>query len=59
VVITTGARTGWLRVSVLLYVRRGQDFAVIGTNFGQPQHPAWTANLLSHPEAAIEVGPCG
>jgi len=40
-----------------LVIRDGDDVALIGTNFGQPKHPAWTANLLAHPDAAVEVGP--
>lgn len=54
---TVGRRSGQPRVSPLLYVRDGDDFAVVGTNFGQHHHPAWTANLLARPEAEIEVGP--
>jgi deazaflavin-dependent oxidoreductase (nitroreductase family) len=54
---TTGAKSGQQRESPLLYVRDGDDFAVVGTNFGQAKHPAWTANLLANPEAAIQVGP--
>jgi deazaflavin-dependent oxidoreductase (nitroreductase family) len=38
-------------------VRDGEDLMLIGTNFGQPKHPAWTANLLAHPDAAVEIGP--
>lgn len=54
---TTGAKSGQARTSPLLYVRDGDDLMVLGTNFGQPKHPAWTANLLAHPDAAVEVGP--
>jgi deazaflavin-dependent oxidoreductase (nitroreductase family) len=54
---TTGARTGLQRVMPLIYLRHGDDFAVVGTNFGQLHHPGWTANLLADPNAAIEVGP--
>ena len=32
------------------------DLLLVGTNFGQPRHPGWTANLLAHPEAVVEVG---
>lgn len=53
---TTGAKSGKARSNPLLYARDGEDFIVTGTNFGQPKHPAWTANLLAHPEAAVEVG---
>jgi len=54
---TTGAKSGLPRSSPLLYVRDGDDLMLLGTNFGQPKHPAWTANLLAHPDAAVEVGP--
>ncbi|HET9070635.1 MAG TPA: nitroreductase/quinone reductase family protein [Acidimicrobiales bacterium] len=54
---TVGRRSGQARVSPLLYLRDGQDFIVVGTNFGQEHHPGWTANLLARPDAEIEVGP--
>ena len=54
---TTGAKSGQKRTTPLLYARDGLDFAVAGTNFGHPAHPGWTANLLAHPAAAIEIGP--
>lgn len=54
---TTGAKTGKRRTSPLFYVRDGDDFVVVGTNFGTEHHPAWTANLLAHPDdAVVEVG---
>ena len=56
VLVTTGARTGARRVSPLLYVRDGDDFVVVGTNFGTEHHPGWTYNLAAHPEAEVEVG---
>jgi deazaflavin-dependent oxidoreductase (nitroreductase family) len=54
---STGAKSGQPRSSPLVYVRDGDDVMLVGTNFGQPQHPAWTANLLAHPEAAVVIGP--
>lgn len=57
VLVTTGKKTGLRRPSPLLYLRDGDDFLVVGTNFGQGHHPAWTANLLAEPRAEIEVGP--
>ncbi|MFE9766128.1 nitroreductase/quinone reductase family protein [Streptomyces sp. NPDC005808] len=30
-----------------------RSWILIGSNFGRPDHPAWTANLLAHPDAAI------
>ena len=54
---TTGAKSGQRRVQPLIYLRDGRDFAIVGTNFGQTHHPGWTANLLAHPQAEVEVGP--
>jgi len=53
---TVGARSGLPRSSALLYLRDSDAFAVVGTNFGQLHHPAWTGNLLARPEAEVEVG---
>ncbi|MBI1378283.1 MAG: nitroreductase family deazaflavin-dependent oxidoreductase [Frankiales bacterium] len=54
---TTGARSGAPRSSPLVYVRDGDDVMLLGTNFGQPKHPGWTANLLAHPQAVVDIGP--
>ena len=53
---TIGAKTGLERTSPLLYARDGDDFLIVGTNFGTTHHPAWSGNLLKNPEAAIVVG---
>lgn len=54
--LSTGAKSGQPRTSPLIYVRDGEDFLVIGTNFGTGHNPAWTGNLLKTPQAAIMVG---
>jgi deazaflavin-dependent oxidoreductase (nitroreductase family) len=53
--VTTGARSGQKRESPLLYVRDGDSFVIVGTNFGGKPHPAWTANLHKTPAAQIVV----
>ncbi len=50
---TTGAKSGLLRETVLMCMPDGKDFVVVGSNFGDELHPAWTANLLAHPEALV------
>jgi len=54
--VTIGGKTGLKRTSPLLYARDGDDFVVVGTNFGTREHPAWTSNLLKNPAAEIVVG---
>jgi deazaflavin-dependent oxidoreductase (nitroreductase family) len=53
---TTGRKSGQTRVSPLLFARDGDSIVVVGSNFGQQHHPAWTGNLLAKPEAVAVVG---
>ena len=50
---TTGARSGLTRQTVLMCLPDGNEFVVVGSNFGDTRHPAWTANLLAHPVALV------
>ncbi|WP_027346433.1 nitroreductase family deazaflavin-dependent oxidoreductase [Hamadaea tsunoensis] len=54
-ITTTGRKSGQPRVQPLVYVPDGEGFAVIGSNWGQAGHPAWSGNLLAHPDAVIRV----
>ncbi|MEU2395776.1 nitroreductase family deazaflavin-dependent oxidoreductase [Streptomyces sp. NPDC007369] len=50
-----GARTGQPRSTPLACMpeESGAGWILIGSNFGRPGHPAWTANLLKHPDAYV------
>lgn len=51
-----GARSGVTRESPLMYTADGHGRALVaGTSFARERHPAWTYNLLAHPEAEISV----
>lgn len=52
---TTGRKSGQRRLSPLLFARDGGTIVVVGSNFGQQHHPAWTGNLLATPEAVAVV----
>jgi deazaflavin-dependent oxidoreductase (nitroreductase family) len=52
---TIGRKSGATRVSPLLFARDGDTVIVVGSNFGQEHHPAWTGNLLANPEAIAVV----
>lgn len=53
---TIGAKSGEPREVVLMYTRDHHGGAIIaGTSFAREKHPAWTYNLLAHPEAAVSV----
>jgi deazaflavin-dependent oxidoreductase (nitroreductase family) len=54
---TTGARTGEPRAASMIYCPEpGGAMLVAGSNFARGAHPAWTANLLAHPDAVVELG---
>jgi deazaflavin-dependent oxidoreductase (nitroreductase family) len=52
---TTGRKSGQPRMSALSYLRDGERLLVLGSNFGQRHHPAWSANLLAEPEAVVAI----
>lgn len=53
---TIGRRTGISRTTPLLYASDGADWVVTASNWGQPRHPEWSANLIANPDAAIKIG---
>jgi len=53
---TIGAKSGEPRDAPLMYTPDGKGRAIVaGTNWAGAKHPAWTANLLAHPDAEITV----
>jgi deazaflavin-dependent oxidoreductase (nitroreductase family) len=55
VLTTTGRTSGQPREAVLLYAVDGDGWVVIGSNWGQERHPAWSGNLLADPHATVTV----
>lgn len=53
---TTGRKSGQRRTVTLLYGTRGPDeYVLIGSNFGQSQHPAWALNLQADPDCVLTI----
>jgi deazaflavin-dependent oxidoreductase (nitroreductase family) len=53
---TTGARTGELRMVVLVYFLLEGRMIVAGSKGGASHHPGWVHNLRATPRAHVEVG---
>jgi deazaflavin-dependent oxidoreductase (nitroreductase family) len=51
--VHTGRASGEERRTPLVFVTAEGGHAVVGTNFGKPDHPHWALNLLATPEAAV------
>jgi deazaflavin-dependent oxidoreductase (nitroreductase family) len=54
-ITTTGRKSRLPRTNPLLYVPDGDDYIVVGSNWGQDQHPAWALNLVADPQAVVTV----
>ena len=53
---TIGARSGEPRDTYLMYTPVGGGRLVVaGMSFARDRHPAWTYNLLAHPDAAVSI----
>lgn len=52
---TTGARSGQRRTVPVLGIPTEGSVAIIASNYGQANHPAWYYNLRSHPDAEVVV----
>lgn len=53
--LTIGAKSGEPRENQVQYVADGSSMLVVGSNWGKPHHPAWTANLLKNPDVQVNV----
>ncbi len=54
VLYSKGAKSGVERESPLETIPRGDGtYLIVGSNFAQESHPAWTYNLLTHPDVEI------
>ena len=40
---------------MLFYLSHGQGYAVVASNAGATQAPAWWLNLQAHPQASVDV----
>ena len=52
---TTGRRSGRTQIVPLIYGIYGDEWVVVGSKGGSPEHPAWFLNLTASPEAAMQV----
>ena len=53
IVTNTGNKTGAVRKTPLMRVKDGDNYVLVGSKGGAPQHPAWVHNLRANPEVEI------
>ncbi|MEU2620398.1 nitroreductase family deazaflavin-dependent oxidoreductase [Streptomyces sp. NPDC007157] len=53
ILTSTGARSGLPRRTPLACMPQEDGWLLVGSNYGRTDHPAWTYNLLKHPDVEI------
>ena len=53
---TIGRKTGKTYTTTLSYYRDGENYLVVGSNWGKETHPGWFHNLQHEPNTTIQVG---
>jgi len=51
-----GAKSGTEYTTPLVYTRSGDDYVIIASKGGSPEHPQWFRNLVASPDVTVEVG---
>ena len=52
---TTGRKSGKPRTTPLIYARDGEDYVIVASNGGDPEHPGWYENLAKDPNVELQV----
>ena len=51
----TGAKSGVVRETPLVYMPDGENVVIVASMGGNPKNPAWYHNLKAHPATTVEV----
>jgi deazaflavin-dependent oxidoreductase (nitroreductase family) len=52
---TEGRKTGRPGTAPLIYARDGDDYVIVASNGGDPEHPGWYRNLVKSPDVEVQV----
>ena len=53
IVTNTGNKSGAIRKTPLMRIRDGDNYVLVGSKGGAPQHPVWVHNLRANPDVEI------
>jgi deazaflavin-dependent oxidoreductase (nitroreductase family) len=51
-----GRRSGQPHRTALIYGRSGDNYIIVASKGGAPEHPQWYRNLVANPEVEVQVG---
>ena len=52
---TKGRKTGEPRTTPLIYAEDGDDYVIVASKGGAPEHPGWYENLAKDPSVELQV----
>ena len=52
---TIGRKSGQPRTTPLRYLRQGEDYMIVASNWGQGKFPAWFYNIQANPAVTMQV----
>jgi deazaflavin-dependent oxidoreductase (nitroreductase family) len=52
---TTGRKSGQQRTTPLIYQQSGDDYVLVASQGGAPDHPAWFKNIEADPNVEVQV----
>jgi deazaflavin-dependent oxidoreductase (nitroreductase family) len=52
---TKGRKTGNATTTPLIYARDGDDYVIVASQGGAPEHPGWYRNLAKDPDVEVQV----
>ena len=52
---TTGRTSGNPTTTPLIFGRDGEDYVIVASQGGAPEHPGWYRNLVKNPEVELQV----
>jgi deazaflavin-dependent oxidoreductase (nitroreductase family) len=53
---TIGRKSGEPRIVPLIYLPWGDEYVIIGSKGGAPEHPVWFLNIKADPSIAFQIG---
>jgi deazaflavin-dependent oxidoreductase (nitroreductase family) len=55
ILTVTGRKSGTEYSTPLIFGTAGDDYVIVGSQGGRPQHPDWYLNLAANPEVGVQV----
>lgn len=52
---TKGRKSGDMRRCALIYGNDGDDFVIVASRGGDPNHPLWYLNLVAEPKVTLQI----